>query len=289
MRLALFINLIAIVVLAGALGRVYEGAPLPWVASHLTTGAVPQPAAVAEPVAPVLRFLTEGAYPPFNYRDAEGRLRGFDVDIAEALCLRLTRKCEIEARAWGDLLTALSRGEADAVIASMLIPSPGREVPLADAPIVFTKKYYSTPGRFAARKAGAALAASAAGMAGKRVAVQERSVHEAFLARRFPSVAIVSVRTLDEAETALAEGRVDFLFADRNALLRWFMEGKEAECCRLVGADYTDPAYFGAGAGLALRADDEALREDLDRALAAIVADGTYAGISRRYFGQSIR
>lgn len=289
MRLALFINLIAIVVLAGALGRVYEGTPLPWVASRAPASALPQTAAAARPSAPVLRFLTEGAYPPFNYRDAEGGLGGFDVDIAEALCLHLMRKCEIEARSWSDLLPALSQDEADAVIASMLIPSPGRETPGAEARIIFTKKYYSTPGRFAARKAGVALAASAAGMAGKRVAVQEKSVHEAFLARRFPSVAIVSVRTLGEAEAALAEGRVDFLFADRNALLRWLMEGKEAECCRLVGTDYTDPAYFGAGAGLALRADDEALREDLDRALAAIVADGTYAGISRRYFGQNIR
>lgn len=289
MRLALFINLIAIVVLAGALGRVYEGAPLPWVASRLPASAVSRPAAVARSVAPALRFLTEGAYPPFSERDTEGRLRGFDVDIAEALCLRLKRTCEIEARTWSDLLPALSHGEADAVIASMLIPSPGREAPHADARIVFTKKYYSTPGRFAARKAGAALAASATGMAGKRVAVQERSVHEAFLARRFPSAAIVSVRTLDEAEAALAQGRVDFLFADRNALLRWLLDGKDAECCRLVGADYTDPAYFGAGAGLALRADDDALREELDRALAAIVADGTYADISRRYFGQNIR
>lgn len=289
MRLALFLNLIAIVVLAGALGRIYEGSPLPWVKPGRPAGIAPQPTAVASPVAPALRFLTEGAYPPFSYRDAEGRLRGFDVDVAEALCLRLKRKCEIEARAWSDLLPALSHGEADAVIASMLIPSRGREAPHADARIVFTKKYYSTPGRFAARKAGTALAASAAGMIGKRVAVQERSVHEAFLARRFPSAAIVSVRTLDEAEAALAQGRVDFLFADRNALLRWFMDGKGAECCRLVGSDYTDPAYFGAGAGLALRSDDDALREELDRALASIMADGTYVDISRHYFGQSIR
>lgn len=305
MRLLLFINLIAIVVLAGALGHIYEGTPLPWGASRSpTSGAAPEagttpvtepvpPAAIANATPPekmpTLRILTEGAYPPFNYRNGEGHLTGFDVDIANALCKRLKRECTIKARGWNGLLPALSRGEADAVIASILIPSPGREGPSVDSRIVFTRKYYSTPGHFAARKTNAMAAASAAAMAGKRVAAQQGSIHEAFLARRFPSAVIVAVPSLDDAEAALAEGRADFLFADRNALLRWLANGRGASCCRLVGAEYADPAYFGAGAGIALRSDNEALREDLNRALAAIAADGTYGEISRRYFGRNIR
>lgn len=289
MRSLLFLNLIAIVVLAGALGRMYEGEPLPWMKTVATAPARPAPPAPSPAKMPVLRVLTEGAYPPFSFRDADGRLRGFDVDIAEALCARLERRCEIEARGWNDLLVALSRSEADAVVASMLISSPGRAAPGADERIVFTKKYYSTPGRFAARKTNTGTSGSAAAIAGKQIAVEAKSVHEAFLARRFPAATIVAVRGLDEAKTMLAQGRVDFLFADRNALLRWLMEEGEGACCRLIGVDYADPAYFGAGAGIAVRAEDEALRGEIDRALAALVADGTHADISRRYFGQSIR
>ena len=37
----------------------------------------------------VLTVLTEGDYPPFNYRDDAGELTGFDVDLAHALCDRL--------------------------------------------------------------------------------------------------------------------------------------------------------------------------------------------------------
>ena len=298
MRLLLFVNLIAIVVLAGALARTYEGAPLPWrLTGAPTIGAnsAPVSASASAETPPhqmkedPLRILTEGAYPPFNYRDAAGRLTGFDVDIAEALCARLKRNCTLETRPWAALLPALAGGKADAVIASMLIPSPGRQAPPADDRIAFTASYYSTPGRFAARKSGAVVPASAAAMAGKRVAVQKGSIHEAFLARRFPDAMAVPLPTLEEAEAALAEGRADFLFADRNALLYWLKGASGADCCRLVGSDYSDPAFFGAGAGIAYRADDRALGARFDEALAAMVADGTHAEISRRYFGQDIR
>ncbi len=95
--------------------------------------------------------------------------------------------------------------------------------------------------------------------------------------------------TLDAAEAALAGRNVDLLFADRNALLRWTQRDGGALCCRLVGVDYTDKSYFGSGAGIALRADEEELRDEFNAALAGVIADGAYARISARYFGQSIR
>lgn len=325
MRVLLFFNLIAVVVLAGALGRVYNGTPLPWVAHEMTPVAapvatapvavppplapaaglppyVPQPnpahlpARAPEPVAPVtttspapLRILTEAAYPPFNYRGADGLLTGFDIDLARALCQRIKRDCRFVVHRWADLVPALERGEGDVIMASMLIPSPGREAASVGDGIIFTHRYYSTPGHFAARKNGAPVAASAAALAGKRVAVQAGSIHEAFLKDRFASTIIIDAPSLDEAEKSLAEGRADILFADRNALLRWLTSRDGASCCRLVGTDYADPAYFGSGAGIALKATDAALRDEFDAALQGSIDDGTYAAISLRYFGQNIR
>ena len=39
-----------------------------------------------------IRIATEGAYPPFNFVDADGTLKGFDVDIANALCEEMKAK-----------------------------------------------------------------------------------------------------------------------------------------------------------------------------------------------------
>ena len=315
MRFLLYLNTIAIILLAGALVRLYEGAPLPWAEPPVVLAADPAPSAPAPSppltaeqyaalqlplphpartpaVAPdagpeKLRLLTEGDYPPFNYRGAQGGLTGFDIEIANALCARLQAECSFELRPWVDLVPALKRGEGDAVVASMLIPVPGREAPAAVDGVVFTERYYSTPGHFAARRTGPPVAATPAALAGMRIAVQAGSVHHAYVRHRFPEARLLALPTLTEAQAALAGGEADLLFADRNALLRWTAAGDGA-CCRLAGSGYGDPAWFGEGAGIALRADDAALRDRFNRALEELVADGTYARISARYFANNI-
>jgi polar amino acid transport system substrate-binding protein len=316
MRLLLFVNLIAIVVIAGALGRMYEGTPLPWKISlpertassgeetspqtpsvDMPATPIPNPIRVApqmpkpeqHPAGETLRVLTEGAYPPFNFRNGDGKLIGFDVDMAEALCADLAVECSIETRAWKDLLPALKRGEGDVVVASMLIPSRGHPGAGGDTDIAFSQAYYTTPGHFAARRDARIAGASAEALAGRRIVVQTGTTHEAFLKARFPDSIVIDVSSLAAAEEALASGRAELLFADRNALLSWTMGGKGAGCCLLVGVDYSDPMYFGEGAGIALRAGDEALLARVNKALGKIKADGTQRQIALRYFGQSIR
>lgn len=323
MRFLLYLNLIAIVILAGALTRLYEGAPLPWVkkaqvaimaepdsrpvaAREVRPPAAPpltveqlaalhlplpnparEPAVEPEAVPLRIRILTEGDYPPFNYRTEAGALSGFDIELAQALCERMAADCAFEVRPWNELLPSLKRGEGDAVVASMLIPTPGRESPASDGNVAFTESYYSTPGHFAARKNAVPPAATPNALSGRRIAVQAGSAHQAFALEHFSTAVLLPFSSPESAQAALAEGRADLIFADRNALLRW-TSGDGGICCRLVGPDYGDAAYFGEGAGIALRAEDEALRSRFNEALSVLVADGTYARISARYFSMSI-
>lgn len=315
MRALLYINLIVIVTIAGALAQMYQGMALPWGKTTIWAGhfksapevevqspalALSEPAPAAKParVEPKVRapaaktellVLTEGAYPPFSGRDSSGALVGFDIDVANEICARLKRTCIIEARAWKSLLVSLKRNEGDLVIASMLIPTEGSNGVKAGRQIAFSKPYYQTPGHFAARRDGRALGLSAGSLATQTIAVQAGSTHEAFLKARFVKAKLLAVPSLDEAEAAVVDRRADLVFADRNALLNWMKRGGGEGCCRMVGGDYNDPAFFGQGAGIALRSEDRELRAEVDKALVAIAQDGTALRLARPYFGQTIR
>ena len=45
-----------------------------------------------------VKIGTEGAYPPFNSIDTDGKLVGFDIDIANALCAAANFECEFVVR-----------------------------------------------------------------------------------------------------------------------------------------------------------------------------------------------
>ena len=54
-----------------------------------------------------IRFGIEGAYPPFSWTEPSGELKGFDVDIANALCKEMEARCKIVAQDWDGIIPSL--------------------------------------------------------------------------------------------------------------------------------------------------------------------------------------
>lgn len=220
-----------------------------------------------------IRVATEGAYPPFNEKNASGELVGFDVDITKALCAKIGAECVIVTQDWDGIIPGLLAKKYDAIIASMSITPERRKK------VSFTKKYYETPLRFVARK-GSGLAISKAGLKGKSIGAQRSTTGSDYAEKTFGSVA--SVKLYDSYENALADlvaGRVETVAADGIPLGGWLAkpEGKGYE---LVGA----PVQVDEGIGIAVRKEDKALLDKLNGAIASIRADGTYKKINAKYF-----
>jgi lysine-arginine-ornithine-binding protein len=231
--------------------------------------------------AETLRIGTEGAYKPFNFISEGGELQGFDIDIARALCDEMKVECTFVAQDWDGIIPGLQAGRYDAIVASMSITPDREEV------VLFTDPYYRSPAAFMVQKESGLTDISPQGLAGKTIGAQAATTHARYLQDKYPGIDLKLYRTLDDAVLDLESGRVDAVMGDKLPLYDWAQD--EAKGFVFVGEDITDVAYFGPGIGIALRKEDAALRDRINAALKAIVADGRYEAINARYFPFSIR
>ncbi|MCF8109994.1 MAG: ABC transporter substrate-binding protein [Desulfobacteraceae bacterium] len=226
----------------------------------------------------VVRIGTEGAYPPFNYMDKDGNLKGFDIDIAEALCEAAGMECEFVTQSWEGMIPALLAKKYDAIIASMSITEERKKR------VDFTEKYYQTPARFVKHKDDD-IEISKEGLKGKTVGVQRATVSANFINDNFGDIMNVrSYATQEEANMDMTSGRLDLLFADAVVLQEGFLDTGPGEDYEFVGPGYTDEQWFGEGIGIAVRKGDDELREAFNKAIKQIRKDGTYKKINDKYF-----
>lgn len=241
-------------------------------------GAAPPPAAAEQVKRVVIRFLTERDYPPFNYLDDEGVLTGFNVDLARAICLDLNAACDINVRPWDELILALKRGEADAVIAGHAI------TPANTAQVDFTDRYFHTPGRFAAKRDADMPDVSPEGFDGLRIGVAKGTAHEAFLKAFFRDSKIVTMQNQDVARDALVEGKVDAIFDDSISLAFWLNGTLSRQCCEFKGGPYLEPKYFGDGMAIAVPKTDPQIKALLNASLQRVRQSGRLEELVARYF-----
>ncbi len=226
----------------------------------------------------VLRFITESDFPPFNFYDEEGQLTGFNVDLARSICLEANTACDIQVKPWGELMLALRRREADAVIAGQRITAAS--VQQAD----FSSPYLYTPGRFAVRREAEKREITPEGLDGQTIAVIKGSAHEAYLKTFFRYSRIEVHPSSDSAREALAEGKVQYMFDDGISLSFWLNGTLSRQCCEFRGGPFLEAKFFGDGIAVAVRKGDRQTRELIDQAITGLRESGRFEELVGRYF-----
>jgi polar amino acid transport system substrate-binding protein len=251
--------------------------------THVAVSAEPdaagdqESAETNEPRRVVVRFLTTGDFPPFNYYDEEGVLAGFNVDLAGAICLEMGAACDIKVRPWEDLLRGLKRGDADAVIAAHTVTAQA----LAD--VDFTDRYFHTPGRFAGRT-DANIEISPDGLDGLTIGVAKGTAHEAFVTSFFRDSRVKAFQNPSLAREALQQGKVDVIFDDGIGLAFWFNGSLARQCCAFKGGPFLEPKFFGEGIAIAVPRNDPQIKALINGALKRVRASGRLQELVTRYF-----
>jgi len=245
------------------------------VAALVAVLSVPLAAHAQAPDWKEIRVGVEGNYPPFSKLGADGKLAGFDIDIANAVCAQLKAKCTLIQQEWDGMMPALSAKKFDMIVASMTITDERKKN--AD----FSDPYYDVPSRFVA-KAGAFKGNTPADLKGKKIIVLRNSPRAKHLADNYKDSEVLAVNKETDIYMELAAGRGDIGFGSSVVSGEAFLKKPEGKGYEQVGPSVRIGA--GSGVGIAFRKGEDGLRTKVNEALKAIKANGTYKKMADQYF-----
>ncbi|MFO1262829.1 MAG: transporter substrate-binding domain-containing protein [Rhodoferax sp.] len=225
-----------------------------------------------------LKVAIDPTYEPFTFKTPDGKPTGFDVEIAQALCEQIKRKCVFVEQVWDSMIAGLMARKYDVIISSMSVTEERQKQ------IDFTDKYYNTPSRVVLRKAF--KYDGPASVKGKKIGVLKASTQEKYaMGELKPAGAeVVSYEAQDQVYLDIKAGRLDGTVADHVEVTGGFLSKPEGKDFELKGEELYIPKYFGIGAGIGLRKGQDALKGELNAAIKAIRANGTYKKINDKYF-----
>lgn len=219
-----------------------------------------------------LVVATEGAYPPFNFYQGS-KLTGFEVELAEAVARKMGLAIEWKALSFDALLAGLKQDRWDMVVASFGITEERARA------VTFTQPYYCSGGIIVSRDPAIR---SAATLAGKTVAVQTGSTYMKSVSQVAGVKEVKNFPQDTDARSALVNGRVDAWVSDRFAV-KVAIDGSPKSGLK------TGDFLFIEKIAPAIQKGNAPLAVAVDKALAELMADGSYKAISEKYLKEDVR
>lgn len=225
-----------------------------------------------------LKVAIDPTYEPFTYKTADGKPTGFDVDIANAICAEIKRKCVFVEQVWDSMIPGLQARKYDVVVSSLSITEERKRV------IDFSDRYYKTPSAIVVKK-GTAYA-NPASLKGKRIGVLKGSTQEKWAMGELKpaGVTVVPYEAQDQVYLDINAGRLDGTVADKVEVHGGFLRKPEGKDYGYVGPDQYETKYYGDGIGIGMRKGQKDLKDQINQAIKTIRSNGTYNTIAKKYF-----
>lgn len=220
----------------------------------------------------------DATFKPMGYTDENNEIVGFDIDCAEEVCKRLGVKLVKQPINWDTKEEDLKLGKIDCIWNGMSV-NPSR----AEA-MNLSEPYMKNSMVFVVKKDSGF--AAQADLTGKTIAVQNGSTAQEILEASAlytneTPITINAIATNVEALQQLELGLVDGVFLDSIvANYEISTSGKDY----VVLPDGLEEEEYAIG----FRKEDQALRDEVQKILSEMKADGTLGNISTEWFGSDI-
>lgn len=217
-----------------------------------------------------LKVALDPTIKPFIYQDAQGNLRGFDIDIANIVCREMKEPCEFYPMEWNGLLPALQSGRVDVIISGMAITDQRKEV------VDFTIPYYRTQAQMMAIDPDVVVKKVGAGIGTNEQAALDAEGKYEVLTYENQAMGLID----------LVNGRIDAFLGPKPELTEQSKDLK-GNTFVFVGEVYTDHRFFGPGNGMALRKGDPRLSK-LNEVILQIRTSKEWQETADKYFTDDI-
>lgn len=219
----------------------------------------------------VLRVATSPDFSPFEFLDEKGNIVGFDVDLMTAIGKKIGREVKFENSSWDGLIPALQSGNVDVVIAGMAITPERKEQ------VLFSDPYYDTGlGIFVSKQSGIN---GLDDLKNKRIAVQVGTIGQD-IAEKVEGAEVQKLNVSADTFLELKNGTVDAVI-NHIPVFRYYLKTTGNPDMIMAGEALTD-----ASDGIAVKKDNQALVDEINKALKELKASGEYDTIYEKWFGE---
>ncbi|MEH7544910.1 MULTISPECIES: ABC transporter substrate-binding protein [Bacillaceae] len=219
----------------------------------------------------VLKIAVDDTFPPMEYRNDQNKLVGFDIDLANAMSKELGVKVEFIPTAWDGILPGLDAKRYDIIMSSMNITDERKQK------VDFVE--YMKLGQVVAVKSGnPQKIQSKENLSGKIVGVQLGSTSESAAKEIKGIKELKTYNGYTDVFNDLGLGRLQGVIV-AEAVGRYYKTSKP-DAFDVVGS-----SFQSLPVGIAVRKGDNDLEAALQKAIATVKDNGTYAEVSKKWFG----
>jgi polar amino acid transport system substrate-binding protein len=224
-----------------------------------------------------LTWGSAATFPPFESMQ-DGKPVGFDIDLVDAITAKMKVQSAISLMDFKGLIPAILGGRLDAIVSGMYI-NPER------SQVVDFIPYLKVGNQMLVAKGNPLHIANLPDLCGHRLAAPVGTVYEKAALQLVadcqsggkPALELLSLTSTAAGALALKEGRADAIVASTATVAALIKDSPDA--FETAGEVFDNNTQLG----IAVPKDKPALKEAVDAAFKAIVADGTYANLVKKY------
>jgi len=227
-----------------------------------------------------LHFGVDPSYPPYEWKQADGSLTGFDVDIGNAICKELEVKCVWVETSFDGIIPALKVKKFDAILSALVV----NEKRLKQ--IDFTDKI-SQNSDFLVAKKGTLKSTDAKDLKGLVIAAEQGSIQSDYAKAHYAKqgVKVKAYASSQQLVQDLKTGRVDGAVMSGAVADSLVFEQEGGDNYAIVGEALKDEKIQGNSyIAIGVRKGDEETKNNINKGIAAILENGIYQTISKKYF-----